>query len=112
MPYLGPLFLDRIYDATLEPFKTAMRSRGWKSKSINLALGVVRRILKLAARSWRDESGRTWLAPPLLTMVEGGDESEPMQLTWVQQRALLLPDHLARMKSRALYAWGGCSRWC
>jgi integrase len=100
MPYLGPLFLDQIYDATLEPFKTAMRERGWKSKSINLALGVVRRILNLAARSWRDESGRTWLAaPPLLTMVEGGDQREPRQLTWAQQRVLLplLPDHLARM---------------
>ena len=45
-----------------------------------------------------DESGRTWLgAPPLLTMAEGGDEREPMQLTWARQRALLLllPDHLA-----------------
>src|SRR5690242_10770013 len=40
MPYLGALFLDQIYDATLEPFKTAMRAKGWKSKSINLALGV------------------------------------------------------------------------
>ena len=100
MPYLGLMFLDQIYDATLEPFKTAMRERGWKSKSISLALGVVRRILNLAARSWRDEDGRTWLAaPPLLTMVEGGDQREPRQLTWVQQRALLplLPDHLARM---------------
>src|SRR5690349_1029638 len=100
MPYLGPLFLDQIYDATLEPFKTAMRERGWKSKSTNLALGVVRRILNLAARSWRDANGRTWLAaPPLLTLVEGDDQREPMQLTWAQQRYLLplLPDHLARM---------------
>jgi len=100
MSYLGPLFLDQVYDATLEPFTAAMRARGWKSKTTNLALGVVRRILNLAARSWRDERGRTWLAaPPLLTMVEGGDEREPMQLTWAQQRSLLplLPDHLARM---------------
>ncbi len=64
MPYLGPLFLDQVYDATLEPFKTAMRARGGKSNTTNLALGVVRRILNLAARSWRDESGRTWLAAP------------------------------------------------
>src|SRR5260370_22153170 len=59
MAYVGPLFLDQVYDATLEPFKTAMRARGWKSKTTNLALGVVRRSLNLAARSWRDENGRT-----------------------------------------------------
>jgi integrase len=100
VPYLGPLFLDQVYDATLEPFKAAMRTRGWKSNTLNLALGVVRRILNLAARSWRDERGKTWLgAPPLLTMVDRADVREPMQLTWAQQRRLLplLPDHLARM---------------
>jgi hypothetical protein len=64
MPYLGQLFLDQIYDATLRPFKEAMQARGWKSKSVNLALRMVRRILNLAARSisdilWHARAGMT-----------------------------------------------------
>ena len=36
---------------------------------INNALSIVRRILNLAARKWRDEYGLTWLeTPPLLSM--------------------------------------------
>jgi integrase len=100
MPHIGQLFLDQIYDATLKPFIDARKRDGVKSKTINLALGVVRHILNLAARSWRDDDGRTWLvSAPLISMVEGGDEREPRQLTWQEQRENLhkLPDHLARM---------------
>lgn len=105
MPFIGHLHLDQIYDATLAPFIAERRAHGWKSKTINLALGVVRRILNLAARSWRDEQGQTWLATaPLIAKVDGGDEREPMQLTWKQQREHLpkLPAHLARMALFAL----------
>lgn len=112
-PFIGDLPLDRIYDATLKPFVDHQRKKpvtagprrrivryGVKSKTINLKLGLVRHILILAARSWRDDDGNPWLpAAPLITMVEGGDEREPRQLTWKEQRDHLndLPDHLARM---------------
>src|SRR5262245_45063304 len=99
MPYIGDLYLDQVYDAALQPFVKATCEK-WKSKTINHALSVVRRILNLAARSWRDQHGNTWLATaPMLTMVEGGDAREPYQLTWTEQRRLLplLPPHLARM---------------
>jgi integrase len=111
MPFVGNLPLDRIYDATLKPFVEAQRTKpvragrfivrhGVKSKTINLKLGLVRHILRLASRSWRDEEGSTWLpSAPLITMVEGGDEREARQLTWQEQRDHLrnLPQHLSRM---------------
>jgi len=60
-PYIGDLVLERVHDGTLARFVGARRAKGVRSKSINNALGVVRRILNLAARRWRDASGLTWL---------------------------------------------------
>ena len=34
---------------------------GWKSRTINMPIEVVRRILNLAAGEWLDENGLTWL---------------------------------------------------
>jgi hypothetical protein len=49
---------------SLSPFIEARRNARIKSKSINLALGVVRHILNIAASEWMDESGPTWLERP------------------------------------------------
>jgi integrase len=61
---------------------------------------VVRRILNLAARKWRDEEGTPWLisAPPLLTLPQG-PARKPYPLSWEEQQRLFekLPVHLARM---------------
>jgi len=56
-----------------------------------LGLGIVRRILNLAAKSWRDEHGRTWLehAPAITMLPLVGHQREPQPLTWGQQRKLL-----------------------
>ena len=107
IPFIGKLPLNRVYDATLKPFVEAQRKKklkggriGVKSKTLNLKLGLVRHLLRLASRSWRDDEGETWLpAAPLISMTEGGDEREPRQLTWQEQREHLgkLPDHLSRM---------------
>ena len=61
-----PATSAEVYDAALQPFVRAKRDqrKKWKSKTINHALSVVRRILNLAARSWRDQHGNTWLATP------------------------------------------------
>lgn len=101
MPYIGKLELHQVHDGTLAPFQTARLAEGRAHKTINLALGVVRRILNLAATSWRDESGKTWLeqAPKITLLPLVGHQREPRPITWAEQRALLpkLPDHLARM---------------
>ncbi len=101
MPHIGPLELHQVHDSTLAPFITARLDEGRAHKTINLALGVVRRILTLAATKWRDESGTTWLQQlPAITMLPLiGHQREPRPISWQEQRALLpkLPDHLARM---------------
>ncbi len=101
MQHIGQLTLAQVHDGTLSPFVAERKKAGRKNKTINLALGVVRRILNLAATSWRDEDGRTWLeAAPKITMLPlVGHQREPAPISWGQQRKLLplLPDHLARM---------------
>ena len=99
-PYIGNLLLENVHLGTLKPFIEARRDQGIKTKSINLALGVVRRILNLAARLWRDENGLTWLEiPPLIQMLPVTDARKPYPLSWEEQLSLFqaLPDHLARM---------------
>ena len=86
--------------STLQPFIEARRKQGRKTKSINLALAVVRRILNLAARLWRDENGLTWLdTPPLIQLLPVTDARKPYPISWDEQRTLFqrLPGHLALM---------------
>lgn len=101
MPFIGQLTLPQIHDSTLAPFVSARLAEGRSHKTINLALGVVRRILNLAATVWRDEDGRTWLeqAPKLTLLPLVGHQREPRPISWGEQRQLLplLPDHLSRM---------------
>lgn len=99
-PFIGELPLSKLHDGTLQPYIAARRASGIKSKSINNGLGVLRRILNLAARKWRDEHGLTWLeTPPLISMLTTRDSRKPYPLSSEEQSALFqeLPDHLARM---------------
>ena len=59
-PYIGNLPIESVHTGTLQPFIEARRKKGIKAKSINLALGVVRHILNLAASEWLDENNLTW----------------------------------------------------
>lgn len=99
-PFIGELPIEKIHMGTLQGFVEARRKSGVKNKTINLALSVVRRILNLAARLWRDENGLTWLeAPPLLQMFPTHDARKPYPISWEEQTRLFqaLPAHLARM---------------
>ena len=100
LPFIEDLALPQIHDATLASYVNGSLAKGLKKKTINNGLEVVRRILNLAARKWRDEHGLTWLeTPPLLTFQEVDDARSPYPLSWEEQEYLLrsLPDHLARM---------------
>ena len=99
--HVGKLPLSNVHDETLKPFVAWCRSRGNKGKTINNKLGVVRRVLNLAARRWRDPiTGLTWLdSAPLLTMQSGSDSRQPYPISWKEQAHLfpLLPAHLQPM---------------
>jgi integrase len=98
--FIGELPISKLHDGTLQPYINARCASGIKSKSINNALSIVRRILNLAARKWRDEYGLTWLeTSPLISMQPIHDSRKPYPLSWEEQKVLLqeLPDHLARM---------------
>lgn len=100
LPLIGHLPLQQIHDGTLAVYVEACKAKGLKTKTINNGIEVVRRLLNLAARKWRDENGLTWLeTPPLLSMVEMTDARQPYPLSWDEQKYLLraLPDHLATM---------------
>ena len=80
---------------------TQRLGEGNSHKTVNLGLGVVRRILNLATTTWRDEKGNTWLQQaPHITMLQLlGHQREPQPISWADPRMLVprLPDHLARM---------------
>ncbi len=99
-PFIGNILLSKLHDGTLQAYIAARQKDGIKSKSINNALSVVRRILILSSRKWRDEFGLTWLeTSPLISMLPTYDARKPYPMSWDEQRTLFqeLPDHLARM---------------
>lgn len=99
-PFIGSLPIEKIHAGTLQPFIDERKKLGRKSNGINYALAVVRRVLNLAARLWRDENGLSWLeTPPLIQMLPITDARKPYPLSWEEQRELFkhLPSHLARM---------------
>lgn len=100
MPYVGHLNLEQIHDDTLQPFIKARKVQGRKNKTVNASLAVVRHILNLSARKWRDDKGRTLLeTAPLISMLPLDDARKPRPISWAEQRKLLpeLPAHLQRM---------------
>ena len=98
--FIGDLRLRQVHMGTLAPYIAARRADGVKSATVNRSFAVVRRILNLAARLWRDEAGMTWLeTTPMLQFVDWGDRYEPYPISWDEQTALFqrLPPHLTRM---------------
>ena len=99
--WIGIRHIDQVHQDTLQPFIDWRRANGFKSATVSRDLAIVRRILNLAARVWRDEQGRPWLptAPPLIRLPDWSDDAKPYPLNWEEQRRLIqhLPAHLARM---------------
>lgn len=99
-PFIGALPGHRVHHDSLQPFVRARLKSGISPGTVNRDLAVVRRILNLAARLWRDEADRPWLAtPPLIQMQRHPDKRTPHPLSMEEQRLLFseLPEHLAKM---------------
>ena len=99
-PYIGELPLRRVHHDTLQPYVRSRRESGTSPGTINRDLAVVRRILNLSARLWRDEADRPWLdTAPLIQMQRHPNQREPYPLSIEEQRLLFseLDGHLAAM---------------
>lgn len=98
--YLGDLDIAEVHMGTIQTFIAARRAEGIKSKTVARDLAVLRRVLNLAARSWRDENNKPWIdTAPLIEMPDWEDNAEPYPLSWKEQERLfsLLPEYLANM---------------
>jgi integrase len=100
-PFIGDLALNRVHDGTLQEFvRVRLRRDRVAVGTVNRSLAVVRRVLNLAARKWRDEQGLTWLETlPLIELLPDDARRRAYPLSWQEQRLLFseLPSHLARM---------------
>ena len=99
-PFIGSMPLHKVNIGCLQKFIESRRKDGVKTKSINHALAVVRRIVNLAASEWFDERGLTWLeTAPKIKLLRVTDARNPYPINFDEQTRLLreLPLHLARM---------------
>ena len=99
-PYIGALPLRRVHHGTLQPFVQARLKADISPGTINRDLAVVRRILNLSARLWRDDSDRPWLdTAPLIQMQRHPNKRPPYPLSIKEERLLFseLDAHLAKM---------------
>lgn len=98
--FIGDMDITSVHMGTLQPFIEARLKEGVKTKTVNLALGVVRHILNVAASEWIDEHGLTWLASaPKIKLLKTSDGRKPYPLSLDEQERLFaeLPGHLHRM---------------
>jgi integrase len=99
-PFIGATLLRQVHIGALQEFIASRRKAGVKTKSINHALAIVRRILNLAASEWFDERGLTWLeTAPKIKLLQVTDARDPYPLNFDEQTRLFreLPAHVARM---------------
>lgn len=99
-PFIGDLALECVHMGILRLYVEHGQKMGWKNRTINMPLEVVRHILNLAASEWLDENGQTWLASaPKIRLLPRSDAREPYPLSWEEQTALFsaLPEHLRMM---------------
>jgi integrase len=99
-PFIGSLELKQVHMGSLQDFIAKPRQDGVKTKTFDMALAVVRRVLNLASSEWMDRQGKTWLeAAPKVKQFPLKDARSPYPLAREEQALLFqeLPDHLARM---------------
>lgn len=107
LPWIADRPLDEVHDATLEPFvRQRLEVEKVSLTTVNRSKEVVRRILNLAARSWRHENGTTWLETSPLITVDAKQARKkarkPYPLTWDEEDLLFeeLPEDPTRQMAR------------
>jgi hypothetical protein len=89
--------MRQVHMGSLRSFIAKRRPDGVKSRTINNALAVTRRILNLAASEWRDEQGLTWLEyAPKIKLLKVKDGRPPYPLSRVSCHLIAFAQHRAR----------------
>jgi len=104
MPYIGDLPLAQVHSGSIDKFINDRKAAGVAAGTINRDVAMVRRVLSLAARLWRDDKGRPWLdTVPMFQMIQGAAR-KPRPISYEEQDRLLkeLPAYLADMVLFAL----------
>jgi integrase len=102
-PFIGSLPLQQVHRETLAPFVRARLDKGLSPDTVNRELAMVRRILNLASRVWRDEAGYPWLADaPLIPVRRSVHPREPYPLS-VGEQHLLFSELQGHLKTMALF---------
>jgi hypothetical protein len=77
-PFIGSLELKQVHMGSLQDFIAKRRQDGVKTKTLNMALAVVRRVLNVASSEWMDRQGKTWLeAAPKIKLFPVKDARSP-----------------------------------
>ena len=98
-PHLDHLYLHEVSKDSLKDLIEARYAAGLSPRTINQGLEVVRRVLKLAAYTWR-ENGKTWLeSAPMIQMEPHNTPRGNCPLSWEDQATFFskLPRHLVVM---------------
>jgi integrase len=99
-PFIGHLLLKHVHHGSLQPYVRFRLDKGQSPGTVNRETEVVRRILNLASRVWRDDTGRAWLpVPPQIPRIVDGNARQPFPLSVAEQRLLFseLDEHLRTM---------------
>lgn len=100
VPLIGHMLLEEIHMESLKPY-TNKRLETHRSGTVIRELAVIRHILMLASRMWRNQYNQPWLqTAPLLSvksLSKMRDKKKPYPLSWNEQDKLfsLLPSYLA-----------------
>ena len=102
-PFIGALPLKRIHQGTLEPYIQFQRKKGNCGATINRELAVVKRILNLASRYWRDDADQPWMpVAPMLPRLRQLHQRQSYPLSPAEQR-LLFSELDGHLKTMALF---------
>jgi hypothetical protein len=102
-PFIGSLPLTRVHQGTLEPYIQFQRKKGNCGATINRELAVVKRILNLASRYWRDDRVLPWMpVAPMLPRLRQLHQRQSYPLSPAEQR-LLFSELDGHLKTMALF---------
>jgi site-specific recombinase XerD len=90
MPFLGSLYLDQIYQDTVDPYIKSLRNKGNKATTINRTLRVLSYVLRLCATSWRDGNHKPYLdTPPKIKQLPEYDKKSTQPIEYAEEKVLL-----------------------